>query len=135
MSLGGNFSSGYTQNLINNSITCSIPKSQALAHTDKCCDTENTIVSQSASYPSMVILSKVCPPPTPAEFAKFPKVAVPSSVRTASLVNRNNCPKDLNPISRFAHYDRYQVPVPCPPLPASANMAGKPLPSSRQCNL
>lgn len=135
MSLGGNFSSGYTQSLINNSTTCSIPNIQAKAQSDKCCMTDNTITSQSASYPSMALLSKVCPPPTPAEFAKFPKVAIPSSVRTASLVNGKNCPKDLNPISRFAHYNRYQVPVACLPLDPSANMAGKSLPSSRQCNL
>jgi hypothetical protein len=133
MLLGGNLSSGQTSKIIENSIDCSIPKAQALARTDNCCS--NIVQKQPvARYPSMVISTKSCPPPTPAEFAKYPKVAVPSSVRTRSLTNGSNCPP-LNPVARFAQYQRYQVPVPCPPLPASANMAGISLPSSRECNL
>jgi hypothetical protein len=131
MLLGGNFSSGQTSILIENSNQCSIPKAQALSQTDKCCSNSKTSV---ARYPSMVLLTKACQPPTPAEFAKYPKVAVPSSVRTASLANGSKCPP-VNPVTRFAQYQRYQVPVPCPPLPASANMAGISLPSSRACNL
>ena len=133
MLLGGNLSSGQTSKVIDNSIQCGIPKVQASAHTDKCCSP--SIQKQPvARYPSMVLSTKTCPPPTPAEFAKFPKVAVPSSVRTRSLATGSSCPP-LNPVTRFAQYQRYQVPVPCPPLPASANMAGISLPSSRACNL
>lgn len=130
MSLGGNLSSGHTDTIIENSIRCSIPK----AHTDNCCPT-NIQKQPTARYPSMVLSTKPCPPPTPAEFAKFPKVAVPSSIRTQALVNNSNCPKQFDPDTRFSQYKRYQVPVPCPQLPASANMAGKSLPSSRLCNL
>jgi hypothetical protein len=50
------------------------------------------------------------------------------------LANGGRCPP-INPVTRFAQYQRYQVPVPCAPLPQSANMAGKSLPSSRACNL
>lgn len=132
MSLGGNLSSGYTNSLIENSIRCSIPKAQATAHSDKCCP--SSIQQQTtARYPSMVLLAKPCPPPTPAEFAKFPKVAVPSSIRTQALATQ--CIKPFNPNTRFSQYQRYQVPVPCPPLPESAKMAGISLPSSRACNL
>lgn len=131
MLLGGNLSSGQTSIIIDKSIQCSVAKAQQIAHTDTCCSSSN---SPSARYPSMVLSTKACPPPTPAEFAKYPKVAVPSSVRTESLANGGRCPP-INPVTRFQQYQRYQVPVPCPPLPASANMAGISLPSSRACNL
>ena len=131
MSLGGNLSSGQTSIIIDKSIQCSVAKAQQIAHTDKCCPISKT---PSARYPSMVLSTKVCPPPTPAEFAKYPKVAVPSSIRTESLANASRCPP-VNPVARFQHYQRYQVPIPCAPLPASANMAGKSLSSSRACNL
>ena len=126
-------SSGYTNTLIENSIRCSVPNAEKIAHVDKCCST--TFQKQpTARYPSIVLSTKVCPPPSPADFAKYPKVAIPSSIRTQGLVDRNNC-SNPDPSSRFQKYQRYQVPVPCPPLPQSANMAGKSLPSSRACNL
>lgn len=130
MSLGGNLSSGHTNTLIDDSINCSIVKQQQIAHTDKCC--AGLQKQPVARYPSMVLLAKPCPPPSPADFAKYPKIAVPSSVRTQALANRVCNP---DPLTRFQKYQRYQVPVPCPPLPASSNMAGKSLPSSRLCNL
>lgn len=133
MLLGGNLSSGNTSKIIDSSVQCSVVKAQQIAYTDSCCST--TVQKQPvARYPSMVILGKTCTPPTPAEFAKYPKVAIASSVRTRSLASGSSCPP-VNPVTRFAHYQRYQVPVPCPPLPASANMAGISLPSSRECNL
>ena len=133
MLLGGNLSSGQTSKIIENSLYCGIPKIQAIARTDNCCS--NTVQKQPvARYPSMVLSAKACQPPTPAEFAKYTKIAVPSSVRTQALANSSKCPA-LNPVARFAQYQRYQVPVPCPALPASANMAGISLPSSRACNL
>ena len=131
MSLGGNFSSGHTDFLTQNTATCSVPK---FAHATNCCNSSSN--SQPvARYPSMVISNKICPPPSPADFAKYPKVAVPSSTRTQALANGTRCPSDLNPLTRFSQYQRYSVPVPCPALPQSANMAGKSLPSSRACNL
>jgi|Laugrespbdmm15sd_2_1035082.scaffolds.fasta_scaffold42688_2 hypothetical protein len=133
MLLGGNLSSGQTSIIIDKSIQCSVAKAQQIAHTDKCCS-QSLQKQPSARYPSMVLSTKACPPPTPAEFAKYPKIAVASSVRTESLANGSKCPP-LNPVARFAKYERYQVPVPCPLLPASANMAGISLPSSRACNL
>jgi len=134
MSLGGNLSSGNTSILIDQTINCGIPKLQGIAYADNCCNSDLPIRQPVARYPSMVLSTKTCPPPTPAEFAKYPKVAVPSSVRTQALANNGKC-LSLNPVARFAKYERYQVPVPCPPLPASANMAGISLPSSRACNL
>lgn len=133
MSLGGNLSSGHTSKLIDSASICYVPKAQQIAYSDNCCS--NTIEKPPvARYPSMVLSRKTCPPPTPAEFAKYPKVAVASSIRTVALANGSRCPP-LNPVTRFAQYQRYEVPVPCPPLPASANMAGISLPSSRECNL
>jgi len=129
MSLGGNLSSGHTSILIEQTINCGIPK---FSHTNNCCNLP--IQQPVARYPSMVLLAKPCPQPSPADFAKYPKVAVPSSTRTQSLANASNCPP-FNPVARFAQYERYQVPVPCPPLPQSANMAGKSQASSRACNL
>lgn len=134
MSLGGNLSSGHTSNLIKQAIYCGIPNLQNNAYSENCCNTDPPIQQPVARYPSMVLLAKPCPPPSPADFAKYPKVAVPSSVRTQALATNSKCPQ-LNPVARFAQYERYQVPVPCPPLPQSANMAGKSLPSSRACNL
>jgi len=132
MSLGGNLSSGHTSKLIDSANTCYVPKAQKIAYSENCC----TVNSEQpvARYPSMVLSTKTCPPPTPAEFAKYPKVAVPCSVRTQAIASGSKCPT-LNPVARFAQYERYQVPVPCAPLPASANMTGKSLPSSRACNL
>ena len=134
MSLGGNLSSGHTSILINQTIYCGVPKLQKNAYSDNCCNSDLPIQQPVARYPSMVLSTKTCPPPSPAEFAKYPKVAVPSSTRTQSLASNSKCPT-LNPVSRFAQYERYQVPVPCAPLPKAANMAGKSLPSSRACNL
>jgi len=134
MSLGGNLSSGHTSKLIDSATTCYVPKAQQIAYSENCCNTDLPIQQPIARYPSMVLLAKPCPPPSPADFAKYPKVAVPSSIRTESLANASRCPP-VNPATRFQKFQRYQVPVPCPPLPASANMAGKSLPSSRACNL
>ena len=132
MSLGGNLSSGHTSKLIDSSTMCYVPKAQQIAYSENCCTTSSQ--QPVARYPSMVLSTKACPLPTPAEFAKYPKVAVASSIRTQALANGSRCPP-FNPVARFAQYERYQVPVPCPPLPQSANMAGKSLPSSRECNL
>jgi hypothetical protein len=83
--------------------------------------------------PSLLLKSRNCPPPTPAQFALYPKVAVPSSVLTQARATGSSCPKVLAPDKRFAHYKRYEAPVPCQALPQSANMAGKSLPSSKNC--
>jgi hypothetical protein len=131
MSLGGNLSSGYTNSLNNNAVYCEVKRTEA----SSCCSgyTSNKPV---AAYQSMLLLSKKCPPPSPADFALYPKVAVPSSIRTQSLASGTACSATVpNPISRFAQYQRYQIPIPCPPLPGSANMAGISKPSSRACNL
>jgi len=85
--------------------------------------------------PSMLLLSKVCPPPTPAQFALYPKVAVPCSVRTQELATPNATCTSLPLTSqRFSKYNRYQPAVPCQPLPQKANTAGISLPSIRECN-
>lgn len=132
MSLGGNLSSGYTNQLTDRTIYSGITKSVSVAYSDPCCNNSG-IVSTSASQSSMFALGNTCPPPTPAEFALYPKVAVPSSVRLQQITS--SCLSSNNPDTRFDKYRRYQVPVPCPPLAPSANMAGKSLPSSLQCNI
>jgi len=144
MLLGGNLSSGNTDKIQDQAIQAGIPKKTALAHSDKCCSgsiaikmpidplTRNPMAQPMAVYPSMLLNQQMnsCPPPTPADFAKFPKVAVPSSVRTQAILDSQCLSSD-----RFARYERYRVPVPCLPLPASANMAGKSQPTSIQCNI
>jgi hypothetical protein len=130
MSLGGNFSSGYTQSLIHKDVQCSAPP-RVIESCGKCSKIDlsgSTLTPPVAVYPSMLLLSRPCPPPTPEDFALYPKVAIPSSVRTQNLVNKASC----NPSQRFAQFNRWQVPVPCPPLPPS--MAGISQPSSRLCN-
>ena len=135
MSLGGNLSSGYTDTLIDKSQQCSIVKAQASSYSTTCSPITLPATQPVARYPSMVLFKKECPPPSPADFAKYPKVAVPSSIRTAALANGSRCSSILDPSKRFSQFQRYQVPVPCAPLPASANMAGISKPSSRACNL
>lgn len=86
--------------------------------------------------PSLLLLSRVCPPPSAADFASYPKVAVPCSVRTEALAKPNpNCARIPDPIQRFSKYQRYEPPIPCQPLPQSANMAGISQPSTRECNV
>ena len=86
--------------------------------------------------PSMLLLSKKCPPPTAAQFALYPKVAQPCSVITDALATPNAACASLPlPNQRFSKYNRYQPAVPCAPLPQSANTAGISLPSTRGCNI
>jgi hypothetical protein len=144
MSLGGNLSSGYTNQLTDNALYCGISKSASIAYSDPCYNSGtyargidasgNPVPKPTASYSSMYLQSKTCLPPTPAELALYPKVAVPSSIRTQTIANKV-CAILPDPGARFAQYQRFQVPVPCPPLNPSANMAGKSLPSSLQCNI
>jgi hypothetical protein len=133
MSLGGNLSSGYTNSLRDKVLKSGITRSASIAQSDNCCS-GSTITPQSTSYPSMYLESKACAPPTPAELELYPKVAVPCSVRTQALQNKV-CATLPDPTQRFAQYQRFQIPVPCPPLNQSANMAGKSLPSSLECNI
>jgi hypothetical protein len=133
MSLGGNLSSGYTNNLIDKTLECGITKSVSIAYSNHCCNSGSDINKVVASQPSMVIIGNPCREVTPAEFALYPKVAIPSSVRLQQVTS--SCPPSINPENRFAKYQRYQVPVPCLPLSQSANMAGKSLPSSNECNI
>jgi len=132
MSLGANFSSGHTQNIIDTKSACRIPPKviESCGQCSKMDMSGSTMALPVAVYPSMLLLSKKCSPPTPAEFALYPKVAVASSVRTQGLISPN---VPVTPINRFSQYNRWQVPTPCPPLPPS--MAGISQPSSRNCNL
>ena len=132
MSLGGNLSSGYTNQLTDKAIYSGITKSASIAYSDKCCNNPGASYT-TASQPSMVILANECIGVTPAEFALFPKVAIPCSVRLQQLTS--SCPPSIDPERRFAKYQRYRVPPVCPPLHPSANMAGKSLPSSLECNI
>lgn len=132
MSLGGDFSSNYTNKIIDHTIQCTIPKPPII--NPICISGHSTTMGPVARYPSMLLQSKVCPPPTPAEFALYPKVAVPSSVRTQAIMNKS-CATLPDPTQRFSKYQRYQVPVPCAPLTPLAASAGISKPSTRECNI
>lgn len=127
MSLGANLSSGYTDTVRDATVRCS----STVPNVSNTCPSElsgnSSKIYPVAAYSSMRLQTQ-CPRPL-AEAALYPKVTVPSSVRTESLA------KSIENAPRFSQYVRYQPPVPCLPLPQSANMAGKSLPSSRACNL
>lgn len=123
MSLGGNLSSGYTDSLIDKATQCAFTKASAIAYSDNCCVSGTSTQQPVARYPSMVLQAKICPPPTPAQFALFPKVATSSSVRTQTLAtnyNGNAIPPLFAtlplPQDRFAKYNRFKAPVECPPV-------------------
>jgi hypothetical protein len=126
MSLGANFSSGYTGNLQSASAMCVLP--DRVIDTCNSCKTDTSGSQPVAKYPSMVLLGKICPSPTQEQFALYPKVAVPSSIRTQGIID-----KVIDKSQRFSQYRRYTPPAPCPPLPPS--MAGISKPSTRNCNL
>jgi hypothetical protein len=133
MSLGANLSSGYTNNLNQAAIKCGIPVVVQKECSNAC--SNEPPGPKNVQIPSLII-PKVCPPPTPAEFARYPKVAVPCSVYTEALSTPNGrCAALPAPTARFAQYNRYQPPLPCAPLPQSANMAGISKPSTRLCNI
>ena len=128
-------SSGYTDRINDLTIYTGLPKNSV---SDKCCVGKplpgpNT----TTQLPSLLLASRSCPPPSPAEFALFPKIAQPCSVRTKALseCTSKSASNSTDPSKRFAQYTRYSVPVPCPPLPDSSRMAGISLPSTRNCNL
>jgi hypothetical protein len=80
----------------------------------------------------MLLLSKKCPPPSAADFALYPKVAQPCSVRTEAL-SSPSCNTLPDPSKRFTKYVRYTPAIPCQALPQSANMAGISKPSIKRC--
>jgi hypothetical protein len=133
MSLGANLSSGYTNQLQGNVLYCSVQNPSEKTTSPLCCKTSG-VIANSARYPSMVLQGKVCPAPSAAEFALFPKVAVQQSV---FIERKGSCPYATLPdsVNRFSQYNRYVIPTPCPPLPQNANMAGISKPSTRLCNL
>lgn len=134
MSLGGNLSSGYTSQIIDTAThQCFIPP---VSHSDNCCANTAPGPPPAAIRPSILLAKRaICPKPSPSNFALFPKVAVPSSVRTQAIQGSLEGCRLVSPNQRFSRYDRYTPPVPCPPLPASVNMVGISKPSTRACNL
>jgi hypothetical protein len=125
-------SSGYADKINQMALRCGFPKGSV---SDGCCS-KTPPGPLTVQLPSMLLLSKKCPPPTAAQFALYPKVAVPCSVRTEALATPNaTCASLPLPTSRFAKYNRYQPAVPCQPLPQSSNTAGISLPSIRGCNI
>ena len=121
MSLGANLSSGYTQKVLLETLQCSSSQARTKNIESFC------LISTSgqAVNSSIRLLQKVnaCSPPTSAEFAKYQKVAVASSVLTQSRSNKDGCSE------RFSQYRRYEPPLPCivsPDKPTS-------LPSVKQC--
>jgi len=143
MSLGGNLSSGYTDNLIDKATQCAVTKASAIAYSDNCCVSGNSTQQPVARYPSMVLQAKSCPSSTPAEFAKYPKIATSSSVRTQALTTTYNS-SAISPLfatlplpqDRFAKYNRFKAPVECPPvIQLSAALLSNSVPASlNTCN-
>lgn len=123
MSLGANFSSGYTQDLQDKGVLRSTVSFESYTP----CKTYLSGSQPAAQYSSMALLGKTCESPIPSDVALFPKVPIQSSMRTQELLMR----KTTDPLQRFAHYKRYTPPVPCPPLPPT--MAGISQPSSKRC--
>ena len=151
MSLGANFSSGHTNHVnqeASKPCACANASSGPVATlgpgatlgpvASACCTSGKTLVSPAAVYSSMHTISQLlsCPAPTPEQFASYPKVAVPSSVRTEAVRDRSYaCAIEADPSQRFSKYRRYQPAPPCLPLPHTAAMAGISKPSVRACNL
>ena len=124
--LGANFSSWYTTKVNRAVIKASVTKDINMPCQYKC-PTNISGSTQTTTCQSQNL--------TPAEYAKFPKVAIPSSVLTESRRVTSVCANGTIPDQRFSHYRRYEPPTPCLPLPQTANMAGISKPSTRQCNL
>jgi hypothetical protein len=123
--MGANMSSGHITG------ECTTPTVTKFYESSQCVN-PSVPPAKIVPTPSMVLLASQCRPPTPAQFARFPKVAVPCSVRT-ELLRNPSCPPPP-PVSRFLRYARYQPPLPCPALPQTAQMAGKSQASTRLCN-
>jgi hypothetical protein len=125
-------SSGYADKINQMALRCGFSKGSL---PNECCS-KTPPGPLTVQLPSMLLLSKVCPPPTKEQFALYPKVAVPCSVRTELLATPNaTCTSLPLPTSRFAKYIRYKPAVPCQALPQSSNTAGISLPSTRGCNI
>lgn len=137
MSFTANTSSGHSDTINRNTLEAFVQNTSISRSTNtipgSCCLGPEVRGPLTVQLPSLLLKSKTCPPPTPAQFALYPKVAVPSSVLTQARATGASCPKVLAPDKRFAHYQRYQAPIPCQALPQSANMAGISLPSSKNC--
>ena len=137
MSFTANTSSGHTNTINQNTLDAFVQNTLISRSSNTipgtCCLGPEVRGPLTVQLPSLRLKSKICPPPTPAQFALYPKVAVPSSVLTQTRATGASCPKVLAPDKRFAHYNRYQPAVPCQALPQSANMAGISLPSTKNC--
>ena len=132
MASSADISSGYADRINQMALRCGFPNGPL---PNGCC-AKTPPGPLTVQVPSMLLLSKTCPPPTKAEFALYPKVAQPSSVRTQALsIPNGNCTSLPLPTSRFTKYIRFIPAVPCQALPQSANMAGISLPSTRGCNI
>jgi hypothetical protein len=130
----GNMSSGQTSRVERQAIACGLPAVTRSAQADLCCATPTPpgpFVQRSSLYLEKKIAS--CQPPTPEQFAQYPKVAIPESVRIQTLASGGACATLPIPSERFAQYRRFQPAPPCPPLPPEANMAGISKPSTRGC--
>ena len=130
-----NMASGNSDKINADAIRCSLPAVTKTAASDKCCVNNVPRGTSNVQLSSLYSESKTCPPPTPEQFALYPKVAVPSSLRTSQkLSNYQNC-TTTTADQRFAKFTRWQVPAPCQPLPQIAQSAGISKPSTRACNL
>lgn len=135
MNYMANMASGNSDKVNADAIRCSLPAVTRTAASDKCCVNNIPRETSNVQLSSLYSESKVCPGPTPEQFALYPKVAIPSSMRTLEkLSNYQNC-TTTTADQRFAMFKRWQPPAPCPPLPQIAQSAGISKPSTRACNL
>lgn len=135
MNYMANMASGNSDKINADAIRCSLPAVTRTAASDKCCVNNIPRETSNVQLSSLYSESKVCPGPTPEQFALYPKVAIPSSMRTLEkLSNYQNC-TTTTADQRFAMFKRWQPPAPCQPLPQIAQSAGISKPSTRACNL
>jgi len=130
---GANISSGYTNQLTRRAIQCDQARILAkLQGSGSACCSKPPGTNKAALYSSVLTqdMATACQP-TPQEFAKFPKVGVPESIRiqktqTSALECSVN---PLDPNTRFSDYRRWVPNPPCVLTPAETYNPNLPKPT------
>ena len=127
MNYTANIVSGNTDKINDNVIRCA---REALAANNQQAPICNITPPgpSTVQVPSMLLLARRCPPVTPG-----PVTMTSSAHIQNKTINTLNC-NSSGLEQRFARYQRWQPPAPCPPLPQSANTAGISKPSTKGCN-
>ena len=130
---GTNISSGHTNQITRRAIQCDQARILAkLQGSGSVCCSKPPGTNRAALYASVLTQDAVTAcQPTPEQFARFPKVGVPESVRiqktqTAALECSVN---PLDPNTRFSDYRRWVPNPPCVLTPAETYNARLPKPT------